>query len=133
EPGAEKVIRRFAWGLTFFTSVLLMLVASTSLSSIWFVGVSGLTPALGDLAGVAIWFGILLPGLSPLQNLYQGILVHRKQTRSITESVILFLCVCGGLLWAGVKWAPFTGIYVGLAAFALGAFSQVLWLAWRSR
>jgi len=132
EPGAERVIRRFAWRLTLFTTVLLTLVASTALSSIWFVGVSGLTPALGDLAGAAIWFGILLPGLSPLQNLYQGILVHRKQTRSITESVVVFLCVCGGLLWAGVKWAPFTGIYVGLAAFALGALSQVLWLAWRS-
>jgi len=133
EPGAEREMRRFAWRLTFLTTGVLTLLASTSLSAIWFVGVSGLAPALGDLAGTAIWFGILLPGLSPLQNLYQGILVHRKQTRSITESVVVFLCVCGGLLWAGVNWAPFPGIYVGLTAFTLGALSQVLWLAWRSR
>jgi hypothetical protein len=132
EPGSEREIRRFAWGLTLLTTSLLTLLASTSLSAVWFVGVSGLVPKLGDLAGAAIWFGILLPGLCPLQNLYQGILVHRKQTRSITESVVVFLCVCGGLLLAGVKWAPFTGIYVALTAFSLGALSQVLWLAWRS-
>lgn len=132
EPGADREIRKFAWGLTLLTTSLLTLLASTALSMIWFVGVSGLTPELGDLAGAAIWFGILLPGLCPLQNLYQGILVHRKQTRSITESVVVFLSVCGGLLFVGVKWVPFTGIYVALTAFSLGALSQVLWLAWRS-
>lgn len=133
EPNAWFGLRRFAWMLGAAVTVVLGLVAATPLSSFWFETLSGLKPELAGLGRLGLWIGFLLPALSVFQNWLQGILVHSKRTRGITEAVIVFLVAAAGSLVAGIVWGEFTGLYVGVAAFLVGAMAQVLWLWVRSR
>ena len=133
KPGFERPLRKFAWILTLSMTAILLLIASTVLSQFYFETISALNPMLSVIARTGLWFGLLLPGLAVFQNLYQGILVHGRHTRAITESVIIFLLVCWVILWTGVKWLDITGLYVGTSAFSLGGLAQVSWLRWRCR
>jgi hypothetical protein len=130
--GSGRPLYRFARILTFLMIALLLLISATPLSRFWFEDISGLTPALTTIARNGLWFGLLLPGLAVFQNLYQGVLVHGRHTRAITESVIIFLVTCGAILWVGVRWLDVTGLYMGTSAFSVGGLFQVGWLRWRS-
>ena len=131
-PGSLRPLRKFARILTLMVIALLLLILCTPLSRIWFETISGLGPALSVIARTGLWFAILLPGLAVYQNLYQGLLVNGRHTRAISESVVVFLLVCGAILWSGVQWLDVTGLYVGTSAFSLGGLVQVASLKWRS-
>ena len=131
--GSYRPLRSFARILTLIMITLLLLVLFTPLSRFWFTTLSGLSPGLSVMAKNGLWFAILLPGLAVYQNLYQGFLVNGRQTQAITESVLVFLLVCGAILWVGVRWLDVTGLYVGTSAFSLGGLVQVAWLRRRFR
>ena len=131
-PGSFPALRRFVRLLAGSTTTLLLLISATPLSGIWFEKVAGLEPELAVLARTGIWFGLLLPALSAFQNWFQGILVQRRQTRGVTEAVIVFLFACVGSLLLGVWWGRFDGLCVGFASFSLGGLAQTGWLWWRS-
>jgi len=133
EAGSDRTLRSFAQQLTFVMIAALLLIAATPGSQIYFESISGLNSDLSAVAKTGLWFGLLLPGLAVLQNFYQGRLVHGRHTRSITESVFIFLLTCGSILWAGVKWLDVTGLYVGTGAFSLGGLVQVYWLRKRTQ
>ena len=114
-------------------TVFLILIASTPLAELWFVRISALTPALAKLARISLWFALLNPGLNVFVSFYQGILLHARKTRGITESVIVFLAVAGAILWGGVALQEFVGVYVAWTAFSVGFFTQTLYLWYRSR
>jgi hypothetical protein len=61
------------------------------------------------------------------------VIVHSHRTRSVTESMAIYLLVVTGVLLAGVATQRWTGLYVGLAAMSAGLLAQVAWLAWRAR
>ena len=133
EPGAVRALRRFAALLTVLTTALLVILAATPLSALWFEGVSALSPALAALAGLGLWLTLPMPALSTMQSWYQGALVHGRRTRGITEAVAIFLLVSSVVLGAGVVWGQVPGLYIGLAAFGLGMLVQTAWLWVRSR
>ncbi len=133
EPLAMNSLRRFAWYLVAGTTILLFLAAGTELSTFWFGRVSALAPALVDISRKALWFALLLPGLNALLSWFQGLILHSRRTRGITEAVFISLCTTGLVLVLGVAWGRTTGLYVGWAAFSLGALTQSLWLWRRSR
>lgn len=133
EDGAYPVLRRFTFILAASTSALLLLLAATPLSRLWFEVVSALPPELSALAAVAIWIALPLPALNALQSWYQGRLLHGRRTRGITESVVIFLVVDAALLIAGVLWGGMIGLYVGLAAMVASMAAQTLWLGVRAR
>ncbi len=80
-----------------------------------------------------MWFALPLPALNALYSWYQGLIVHSRQTRGITEAVLVFLVVCSAILAGGVYWGRITGLYVGLTAFSVGTLAQTGWLWVRSR
>jgi hypothetical protein len=129
EPG--PALRRFTALLTFWVGAVSVLVAATPIGAIWFSRVSGLDDQLASLARTGLWFGVLFPMLGVLQNRYVGELVHRRRTRGVTESVVLFGIVCAVVLVAGVAWAGAPGLYVGLAAFSAGSIAQLAWVRHR--
>jgi len=132
-PGAYPALRRFAVGLTLALSVGIVLIAATPLSSIWFGGITGLSDTLLALARSGLWFALLLPALSTLQSWFQGMVMHHKKTRSITEAVVLYLAVTTAVLFAGVAWGGIRGVTVALVAMTIGEVVRTGWLAWRSR
>lgn len=133
EPGAVPVLRRFALFLAVSASALILLTAATPLAPFWFGQLSALPERLVPMAIWGLWLSFLLPGLNVMQSWYQGVIVHSRRTRGITEALLIFLLVTAGVLWVGVEWSEITGLYVGLVAFVAGSLAQAAWLWRRSR
>lgn len=133
EPKAQENLRRFATILSLSLTAILVLIAATPLAGLWFRGLSGLPPALANLAQSSLWLAVLLPAFSVWQSWYQGSLVYARQTRGVTEAMALSLLVSSAILGAGVLWGQVTGLYIAQAAFTIGGLAQMLWLAYRSR
>lgn len=132
-PGSSRTLRRFAYGLVLTTSTVLVLIASTPLSRIWFGTITGLSTDLIGLARNGLWFALLLPAFAVLQSWFQGIILHSRRTRSITEAVLLYLFASTAVLWSGVAWGTASGLLVALTAMTLGEACRSVWLGWRSR
>jgi len=133
KPKAVSKLRRFAIGLSLSTSLLLLVIAATPLGAFWFEQISALPPHLSIIASASLWVALPIPGLNVLMSWYQGILVHNRRTRAISEAMAIFLLIAGGILLGGVLWGNITGLYVGLAAFGIGMLGQTAWLWRRSR
>lgn len=133
EPQSASSLRRFAHLLAISTTLLLLGVVATPLAELWFGRISALSPPLMMLAQQALWLALPIPALSAIQSWYQGVIVHYRNTRGITEAVAVFLLTTSAVLAAGVAWGMVTGLYVGLAAFALANVAQTAWLWVRSR
>jgi hypothetical protein len=132
-PGSAPALRRFTAIVAGTTSGLLLVLAITPLGHAWFGRVAGLPGPLVALATIGLLFAIPMPGLSAIQSLFQGTLVHDHRTRGVTESVAVLLLVTGGTLAAGVAFGRITGLYVGLIAFVLGNGAQAAWLMARAQ
>ncbi|MGB0953971.1 MAG: hypothetical protein ACPG31_12170 [Planctomycetota bacterium] len=127
-PGAKQTLQRFAIILALCTSGLLCLIALTPLSD-WILGdLYGLAPDLKVMCATALLFAMLMPAYQVYQSLFQGRLVHAKQTRGITEAVALYVCTALTGLQVAVWWGSFPGIYAALTVFSLGGILQTLWL-----
>jgi hypothetical protein len=133
EPKSYFALQRFGFVISSLATVFLVLAASSPLSEFWFVRISALTPALTGLARSALWYALPNPGLNVFTSFFQGVLLHSRKTRGITESVVIFLIVSGLILWIGVSTQIAEGVYVAWLAFSLGFFSQTVFLWYRSR
>jgi hypothetical protein len=133
QPRSFFSLRRFALALTGILTTTVLIVAITPLAGWWFGRVSGLAPALAEMARRGLWLALPMSGLSVLQSWFQGTLMHGRQTRAITEAVVVFMVSCGGALWVGVALGQIEGLYVGLFAFTFGTALQTIWQWWRSR
>lgn len=131
--GAVPALRAFAFRLGATTTAILVLMAATPLGLIWFETVSGLPSDLARISAAAIAFAVLMPAYQALQSWYQGVLVHARSTRGITEAVALYLVVSATGLTLGVMTDPCTGIYYAICIFTLGGVLQTSWLAWSAR
>ncbi len=132
-PGTWWALRRFAGVLASTSGLLLLAMAFTPLGGLWLERVSGLAPRLATLGESALLFAVLLPSLTAIQNWLQGIVLHSRRTRAITEAVGLFFLVNGAVLVGGVVWGRVSGLYVALVAMTLGEVARTAWLAYRSR
>ncbi len=126
-------LRKFTLGLVSISTLLIFLFSSTSLSEMWFLNFSGLSPTLTNLAQTGMWFALLMPGLNVLQSWYQGTILDFGKTRAITEAVFIFIVTITITFLVGVIWNRFPGIYVTIVAYAAGMGVQTLWLWFRSR
>ncbi len=133
EPHSWYSLRRFATWLIALVTAVSLLIAATPLAMLWFGRMSALPHHLAVLARQGLWVALPIPGLSILLRWYQATIVHSRRTRGITEAVVIYLLVSSAILWAGVSWGQATGLYVGLAAFGIGALMQTAWLWYRSR
>jgi len=133
QRGSTNNLRRFAYYLTGISTFGIVLIAATPLSTFWFVQVSGLDPELSVLARGGLWAAALWPGLSVLQNWYQGVLVSERKTYQVTISVVILVIATLGALFIGAATGRFVGLYVGITAFVIGQAAQVVWLWWAAR
>jgi hypothetical protein len=133
DPGSARPLSRFTVGLALFSSSVLLLLAVTPLSSIWFDNISGLSTELVVMAENALWIVLLWPGLNVFQSWYQGAIVHSRRNRGIPEAVVVFLVTSIAILYLGVLSGEIAGLYVGLGAFVTGTVTQNLWLWYRSQ
>lgn len=131
-PGFGPVLRRFSRILGAVTSGVLILIALTPLARGYFGRLSGLSPELTELASKGILFVVLMPGLAGIQSWFQGVLVHARRTRAITESVVIYLGATALALLPGIWNDSVAGLFIGLTALVFGSAAQVGWLWIRS-
>ena len=132
-PESVQTLGRFAKLLATATSSLLILIAATPLANLWFADVAGLSPELTALGVSAIWLAIFMPALSVVESFFQGILVHGRQTKAITEAVLIYLMTSSTILMIGTYYGQLTGIYVGVTAVVTGLSLEAMWLWKRSQ
>ena len=87
----------------------------------------------GSLAASAMWLAFALPTLAALQSWYQGVIVHSRRTRGITESMAVSLLATALVLAAGVALGRWSGLYVAFAGMLAGNAAQVVWMRLRAR
>lgn len=133
QPGRARDLWRFSLILATVVGLVIAAMATGPLARLWFGTVSGLSPQLVHYAQGAIVLGIPTPFMRALQSWYGGVLVHTRETRAISEAVVIFLIVAGAVLSVGIASGRVAGVYVAMAAISLGRVTQVLWLWWRSR
>lgn len=133
ENGSYASLSKFALWLGVITSLSLLLLAATPLANFWLQRISALSAPLADLARLALYMAIPLPALTVSQSYFQGTILHSKQTRGITESVVVYLLVSAGLLAAGAAWNQTAGLYIGVLTMDASMLAQTVWLWWRSR
>ena len=133
EPGAEAPLQRFTVLLAVGSLAATVTIATTPLATLWFGVVSGLPPALVELARHAFWFGLAWAPLDVVRNYLQGRLVHARRTRGISESVGVFLVVSTALLAIGVALQSGEGLVLAMVSFVAGTTAQIGWLLWRLR
>ncbi|MCR9248001.1 MAG: hypothetical protein NXI31_23465 [bacterium] len=133
-PGGLRELRRFGFRIGAFATAVLLALAVTPLGGIWFGAITGLSDELTALAASAVLVGLLMPAYAVAQNYHQGVLVHERRTRAITEAVVVYLLVCSALLLTAVHAAPdWTGAYATLLAFTIAGLVQTGWLILRRR
>jgi hypothetical protein len=133
EPGSYLALRRFTGILATVVSLLLGIIVITPLASVWFHQVAGLDPEFSQMAVNALWFALPLPAMSCLQSWYQGTIIQSRQTRSITESMAIYLGICLVLIVVGTAYGKIPGIYIGMSIFMVATLIQTTWLWYRSR
>lgn len=133
EPGAARPLQWFATMLALITAFLLLLITATPIAMLWFQNLSGLSPELALLAKKSMWFALPRPSLGVMQSWYQGTIIHHRNTRVITEAVVIFLVITCTILWFGVVWGKITGVYVAQIAIVIGTLIQTAWLGKGSR
>ncbi len=132
-PGGLAALRTFALRLGLATSAGLSLIAIPPVGRLWFETISGMPPELAEFALAALVLALPFPFLSVAQNLFQGLLVHERRTRAVTEAVLVYAAIAAGLLAATTPWIELPGLQVAMVAFLIAAVGQVLWLGRAAR
>lgn len=130
---ATLSLRRFGLGIGVVATGVLGLVMIPPVADTLFAGLLGLVDPLPQMIRTGLFFLFPLPAVAVAQSYFQGVILHSRRTRSITESVAIFLGVTGVLLLGGVLWGAVTGLYYAAAAFTGGELLRIAWLGVRSR
>lgn len=128
EPDGIPQLRIFARRLAAALVGLMALVALTPLAAFWYGSVSGLSPELVSLCATATLIAVVMPGYQVYQSLYQGLLVHQKRTRAVTEAVALYALLAVVGLAIGTQFATMTGVHFALLVFVTCGLMQTAWL-----
>ena len=112
---------------------LQLLIIASPLANGWFGTVSGLDTDLAKLASQAVWAALTLAAFGFGSSFFQGLLVHSHNTRSVTESVAMFLVVIIVGLTVGAHGDWVAGAIFAYIVYSLGQAAQFTCLYIRSR
>lgn len=132
-PDARRLLTRFSLLVAGGMLALHLALVLTPGARAWFGTVNQLNPTLAAMGVAGFALALPIPALRAVTSWYQGVLVHARATRAITESVLLFLFVAAIVLIVGVSLGTVDGVTVGFAAFSLGFMAQALWQWLRAR
>jgi hypothetical protein len=133
EERSSRALRRFSVGLAVVATAALAALMIPSLANAVFAGLLDLADPLPHIVRRSLFFLLPMPALAVAQSYFQGVILHSRRTRSVTESVGMFLAVATMILVGGVLWGAVTGIYLTLGAFVVGELLRTFWLWLRSR
>jgi Na+-driven multidrug efflux pump len=131
---AQAALRRFATATALVTSGILMLLACTPLSSLWFQGIAGLSPQLTAFATLPVAILFIQPALTVLVCYQRAALVVARTTRPITWATALEVGGIVVVLLALTHFGGWVGATAAACALVVGRATSGLYLlpkAWR--
>ncbi len=133
EQRAMRALRRFAVVLCLVGTVSLLILMIPAVAEAIFEDLLHLADPLPHMVWASLFILLPMPILAVLQSYFQGVILYSRRTRSITESVGMFLGLATLILVGGVIWGAAAGLYVALFAFLIGELLRSFWLWVRSR
>lgn len=122
----EREVSRVSWMLGGAASALIALVAFTPLADLWFVTLSGLTPAMAAYAIGPVRILMLQPVLEYLLQTQRAFLILRRKTRMVTVGTgVEAAGLVVALVWC-VAWADLPGAVAAVIAVMVGRIAANL-------
>ncbi len=124
----DRVIIRFATFLGLGLASGLVVIAFTPLSAMWFIQVSGLRPALADLAITPVMILGVFPALTVLISFQRALLVQRDRTSPITMATIIEVTMILSVLYLAIIQFKAIGVNAAAMAFLSGRVAANVYL-----
>lgn len=123
-----RTLANFAVYMGIAVTVLISVLAFTSLADLWFVRVSGLTNELADLSYLPLKILILLPALTVLLNFQRSTLIANGTTGPISVATALELAGIIAMLLVLVVFLNMTGVVAAAFSYMFGRSLSTLYL-----
>lgn len=121
-------LKNFAIKLAVFAAGVLMIIAFTPLSKIWFNDVSGLSISLTEFAEVPLMIMSFFPAFTVLISFQRAVLVKAKETKQITYGtaiefigIIIVVAIC-------IKYFSLVGAVAATISFVIGRLAACSYL-----
>jgi len=121
-------LKSFAQKLASVSAGLLVIIAVTPLSKLWFHNVSGLSMELTEFAILPLVIISLMPVLSVFLSFIRAVLVARKNTSPITPATAIEVVGIIAVLFFLIKGYFFIGAIAAMIAFMVGRVGAILYL-----
>jgi hypothetical protein len=128
-----RVVRQTAFWLAVSSTAAMAVVAFTSLQSVWFQTISGLTP---DLAAHTVWpvrVLALLPALEYLLSVQRAQWIVAHRTRVITVATAVEAAGLAVALFFAIVSVNLVGALAGAVALVVGRLAANGYLFWRAQ
>lgn len=133
DPGSSARVLRFFVVVTLSFTALIALVAFTPIGA-WILRTAiGLPSGIATVAQACLGFFIVIALTSAAREYVWGILMQRRQTRSIGAAKAFTTVVMALVLAVGLKIAPESMAVVAAAGLASGSLVEALYLMWYTR
>jgi hypothetical protein len=132
-PADDRIISRFATILGLGLATGLVVVAFTPLSGVWFIQVSGLSPALAGLAVTPVMIMGIFPALTVLLSFQRALLVQRDRTGPITVATAIEVIVILSILYLEIMQFQAIGVNAAVMAFLGGRVAANVYLHFQLR
>lgn len=129
----HKELQRFTLMVGIVTALAALIFAATDLSTLMFSRVFALPPDLITFLKPYLLLTAPIPLLSALRSWYQGVLIHFRDTKRVTQGVIVYTIVYIALMLSGVYFTSLPGLALALTGTALSCCAEVCYLAYRVR
>ncbi|MCB0747245.1 MAG: hypothetical protein KDC90_07255, partial [Ignavibacteriae bacterium] len=119
----------FAKKLGLTLAAVLLIIALTPISKIWFSNISGLSDLLTDFVKIPVIIIAIMPALTVLISFQRSLLVTFKNTTPITFATIIEVSIIILTLFVSIKIFDLTGVTSAMIAFILGRICAVVYLS----
>ena len=126
-------LRNFAIILAGSLSLILILIAFTPLSYIWFKDISGLSGALSVFASTPLKIMAIIPALTILISFQRAVLVSDKNTRPITWGTAIEFALIVIVMLLCINIFSLVGAIAATTAFVLGRAAANFYLAFYAK
>jgi hypothetical protein len=124
----ERPVARTALLLAGVSALLLVAILFTPLAEVWFVGVSGLSPALGQFALWPARMIAIIPAFEYLLSFQRSRFILARHTRVVTIASAVEVCTIAALLTAGIAGLNMTGALAATTAMMVGRLAGNIFL-----
>ncbi len=121
-------LKRFSFVLGISLIFCLSMVAFTPLADIWLFNISGLSSRLARFSLLPLMLYTFFPALTVWINFERAILIYSRQTKPLTNGIIVEVLGMFLVLFVTVTLLNFIGVVAAVIALTLGRFASNIYL-----